>query len=82
MNKGYVIPIVLIILLIVLAGFFVFTPASSPTIVDIIPPKATTSIPLIEENPEESIENTSTTTPLDPQEQTDQEQSSTSTDTL
>jgi hypothetical protein len=46
MNKGYIIPVILIILLIILAGFFVFAPIQKSTIdsVTVTPPATTTPV--------------------------------------
>ena len=73
MNKGYIIPFVLILLLLVLAGFFVFTPAQSPSIQDEIKRSSkdiqNTSNQIIEEqdqsmNSDISEENNTSTTTI------------------
>ena len=80
MNKGYIVPVILVVLLLALAGFFLFSGQFVENPRDFVPtPIATTTkedlIPVIEEDIEE--DDTATTTDIE----TDiQATSSTSTD--
>lgn len=80
MNKGYIIPIVLIVLLLVLAGFFVMTPTQNQKITETTPPKATTTVPILEEDIEDVTDVPATTTETDSNEVTPQEETATSTE--
>jgi hypothetical protein len=63
MNKGYIIPSVLVVLLLILSGFFLFTPVQTPRNPDVIvSPKATSSIPVIQDTPINSDDTIATTT--------------------
>lgn len=82
MNKGYIIPAILIVLLLVLAGFFVNTPVQSPVIRDTSPPKVATTTPVIEEDLLEDIVDIATTSEIDRGTKGELEEISTSTDAL
>jgi hypothetical protein len=60
MNKGYIVPAILIVLLLILAGFFVFTPVQSPVIPQNESVKATTT-PVVKDT-DESIEEIASST--------------------
>ncbi|MEN9921691.1 MAG: hypothetical protein RLZZ517_669 [Candidatus Parcubacteria bacterium] len=60
MNKGYIVPTTLIVLLLIFAGFFVFTPVQSPIIPQNESVKSTTTPSFTDTD--EFIEKTATTT--------------------
>ena len=82
MSKGYIIPAVLIVLLLILAGFFVSTPAQSPILRDTPPSRIATTTPVIKEEPVEEVINTATTSEIDSEEGVEQEEISTSTNSI
>jgi hypothetical protein len=82
MSKGYTIPAVLIVLLLILAGFFVSTPAQSPILRDASPSRIATTTPVIKEEPVEEVIDTATTSEEELEESGEPQEISTSTNSI